>query len=228
MNQSKPVHYTLNVMKPAAILGCLLLLAGCSSAPRVSDTPLETQEYARGFEVVKDVLREYRFELERIDARHGVITTRAKPTAGLITPWDKEQSTPRQELEELVNQELRAVRVEFVPIGVDSHQRSTLTPADTAEADFNDLRSQQQTLRIVVTVNQLRVHRPGRQLSTKSIRNSTMYADPALSARGLAPMAIEELGRDEKLESRLLAAIEKQLAEENATATATESSNESK
>ncbi len=201
-------------MKPATILGCLLLLAGCNSAPRVSDTPLETQEYARGFEVVKNVLRDYRFELDRIDARHGVITTRAKPTAGLVTPWDGEQSTMKQEAEELINQELRAVRVEFVPAGVDSVQQSTLTPANTAESDLKDLRSTQQSLRIVVTVNQLRVHRPGRQPSTKSIRSSTMYADPELSRRGVAPMAIEELGRDQKLESRLLAAIEKQLAQQ--------------
>lgn len=202
-------------MKPATILGCLLLLAGCNSAPRVSDTPLEIQEYAKGFEVVKNVLREYRFELERIDARHGVITTRPKPSAGLVTPWDKEQSTTRQEAEELINQEMRAVRVEFVPAGVDSVQRSTLTPANTAEGDLKDLRSEQQPLRIVVTVNQLRVHRPGRQMSTKSIRSSTMYIDPELQRRGLAPMSIEELGRDEMLESRLLAAIEKQLAQES-------------
>ncbi len=202
-------------MKPATIFGCLLLLTGCGSAARVSDTPLETQEYAKGFEVVKNVLREYRFELERIDARHGVITTRPKPTAGLVTPWDGEQSTTRQEAEELINQELRAVRVEFVPTGVDSVQRSTLTPANTAEGDLKDLRSEQQPLRIVVTVNQLRVHRPGRQMSTKSIRSSTMYTDPELQRRGLAPMSIEELGRDEKLESRLLAAIEKQLAQES-------------
>lgn len=181
----------------------------------MSDTPLETLEYAKGFEVVKNVLRDYRFELDRIDARHGVITTRAKPTAGVVTLWDKEQSTAGQEAEELINQELRAVRVEFVPAGADSHQRSTLTPTDIADADLKDLRNEQQSLRIVVTVNQLRVHRPGRQPSTKSIRSSTMYADPELSRRGVAPMAIEELGRDEKLESRLLAAIEKQLVQES-------------
>ena len=203
-------------MKPAALIACLILVMGswgCASAPREGDSPLVTEEYASSFAAVQDVLREYRFELERIDARHGVITTRSKPTAGLVTPWDREQTTTRQEVEELINQELRMVRVEFLPAGIEPSTRPTLTPANTAEADLDDLRSQQQPLRIAVLVNIMRVHRPGRQLSTKSIRSSTIYADPELWQRGLAPMSVEVLGRDERLESRLLAAIEKKLGQ---------------
>jgi hypothetical protein len=58
-----------------------------------------------------------------------------------------------------------------------------------------------------------RLHRPGRQPSTMSIRSSTMYTDPALVEKGLAPLVSEDLGRDPQLESRLAAALEKKLAQ---------------
>lgn len=205
------------MIRCAVILGFLTacLLGGCASVPRDVSSSVPASNYANTFEAAKATLRDYRFVIERVDARAGVITTRAKPTAGLITPWDKEQSTTRQELEELINQEVRTVRVEFVPAGspdkdpVINARKATLTPADQASGDLVDLRNfgQDMQCRVIVAVD--RLHRPGRLLSTKTIRRTQNYEDPELISRGLAPLSSESLGRDEQLEKRLMAEIQK-------------------
>lgn len=196
----------------------ITLLGGCASVPQDVSSSVPASNYANTFEAAKATLRDYRFVIERVDARAGVITTRAKPTAGLITPWDKEQSTTRQELEELINQEVRTVRVEFVPAGspesdpVINARKATLTPANEAAGDLIDLRNVGQDLNCRVIVSVDRLHRPGRLLSTKTIRGTRNYEDPELNQRGLAPLSSESLGRDSALESRLLAAIQQRAA----------------
>lgn len=195
-----------------------VVVAGCASVPRDVVTTVPAANYASTFEAAKATLRDYRFVIERVDARAGVITTRAKPTAGLITPWDKEQSTTRQELEELINQETRTVRIEFVPGSlaqsaagkepVISARNATLTPADDATGDLVDLRNVNENLECRVIVAVERLHRSGRLLSTKTIRGTRNYEDPELNRRGLAPLSGEALGRDSALEQRLIAAIQ--------------------
>jgi hypothetical protein len=201
-----------------------VLLCGCASVPQDVSTSIPASNYASTFEAAKATLRDYRFVIERVDARAGVITTRSKPTAGLITPWDKEQSTTRQELEELINQEVRTVRVEFVPVAAQagepatSPRKATLTPADEAVGDLIDLRDGSQDLQCRVVVAVERLHRPGRLLSTKTIRGTRNYEDPELNRRGLAPLSAEPLGRDVALEQRLIEAIQKRAMNSSPTA----------
>jgi hypothetical protein len=203
------------VVSLSIVSALLVSIGGCASAPRDVVTTVPAANYAQTFEAAKATLRDYRFVIERVDARAGVITTQAKGTAGLITPWDKEQTTTRQELEELINQEVRTVRVEFIPLGtperdpVINARKATLTPADQANADLIDLRDLGQDLQCRVVVAVDRLHRPGRLLSTKTIRGTRNYEDPDLNQRGIAPLSAESLGRDENLEKRLTAEIQK-------------------
>lgn len=210
------IRAALRILSTSAFtLLATVMVGGCASVPQDVSTSVPASNYANTFEAAKATLSDYRFVIERVDARAGVITTRAKPTAGLITPWDKEQSSTRQELEELINQDVRTVRVEFVPTAVNAREpatsprRATLTPADEAVGDLVDLRSGSQDLECRVIVAVERLHRPGRLLSTKTIRGTRNYEDPELIRRGLAPLSAEALGRDPALEKRLIAAIQK-------------------
>lgn len=78
------------------LLACAACLGGCSSS---GDETVEITagEYPRAFEATRESLREYEFHLDRVDAASGVITTAVKPTSGLATPWDSQQSGIDQE-----------------------------------------------------------------------------------------------------------------------------------
>src|SRR5262245_10700892 len=86
------------------------LLGGCSS-PQAADARFEAGQYVVAFEAAKEALRDFDFSLERVDAAGGVITTRSKSTGGLGTPWDREQSTFGQEVEDLMDRQSRVARV---------------------------------------------------------------------------------------------------------------------
>ena len=58
---------------------------------------VEPGQYAVAFDTARDVLRDNLFTLDRVDGRAGVITTQAKRSAGLASPWDGEQSTAEQD-----------------------------------------------------------------------------------------------------------------------------------
>src|SRR5262245_24222130 len=96
------------------VLLLLLLLPGCAARGPTTFT-VPAGEYAKAFDSARDILRGHRFELERIDAQGGVITTQPKSTVGLATPWDREQSTLHQEFDDLFNQQRRVVRITFEP-----------------------------------------------------------------------------------------------------------------
>ncbi len=76
---------------PARGLWCLLIaaagpLGGCATkGPASFDVAVEA--YPAVFQAAKEQLRRAGFTLDRVDARAGVITTRAKPSSGFFTPW---------------------------------------------------------------------------------------------------------------------------------------------
>lgn len=165
------------------LLGPGWVLSGCASAP--SGTPagaeLGAAAYPAVFDAARETLAEFRFTLDRVDAARGVITTEPKRTAGLLTPWDAEQSSAGTMSADLMNQHERVVRVTF----------------DPPEAPT----------RVWVEVVVHRVHRPNWRVETDSIRHSTHARDPLGIRAGQPPEFREPVSEDRALAARLLARI---------------------
>lgn len=190
-----------------AVLGLgLLSLWGCASAPRVhaegrgvaseggdsGDLEIAGVTYARVFDAARETLMDYRFAINRVDAARGLLTTHPKRTAGLASPWDREQSSLRQEWEDLVNQQQREVRVNFVDIG------------DRAGAD--------DAVRLRVRVLVTRAHRPHWRVEPESVRLSTHARSRDVLGSFEPGSFDEQIGHDAALAERLARSIARRLA----------------
>lgn len=185
-------------------------LPGCASSENNPEFEFAPARYADALVAVREVLRDYRFQPERVDAAAGVITTKPKSTAGLATPWDKEQTTLEQEIDDFANDEQRRVRVTFEPRTPGPTEPPTTGLAGGA---VGDLRDAQGPLvgRVMVFID--RVQRPGWRLNPKAIGTSSVAIDPALVARGMAPTYTVTITQDPLLAARMGGAIRKKLAE---------------
>lgn len=194
-------------MRAAAAIPVLLVLGACAS-PRDRSTALEVPSggYAPAFEAAKQVLIDARFELDRVDARSGVITTRPKETSGLATPWDTEQSSFGQELEDLLNRQYRRVRLTFEP----ATPAGPAPPAPTDEPG-PDLRDHQGPITAIATVSLERLHRPGWRIETTSIRQSSTYYNPEWGIDGIWPQYTVPFAQDHRLAARLTQRIRKRM-----------------
>jgi hypothetical protein len=150
-----------------------LTLAGCTAPPLVTAPELlvEPGQYAAAFEATKAALVDRGYELERVDAREGVITTQPRQTAGLMTPWSSEHTSARQELEDLFNDQQRRVRVTFIASG------------EAAE----DLRAAPVPTVARVEVALERINRPDQRVEPTSIRLNSRYKDQELVERQMWP-----------------------------------------
>lgn len=176
----------------SALAGCL---GGCSAPTTSPGLTVPEGRYADAFDAARDVLRDQRFELDRVDARLGVLTTRVKPTDGMASPWDTEQTTLRQEWEDFANQQGRRVRIAFTPAG----------------GKPGDLISYAGPVDIKVSVALVRTERPGWRPSTSSIRSSSFAIDPEQESQGLTPSYEVVAGEDDPLARRLAAKIRERL-----------------
>lgn len=176
----------LALAAPAALSG------GCAAGP-VGDATLAVpaERYAAAFDAAREVLRDARFDLDRVDARAGVITTQPKKSIGLLSPWDTEQSTVRQEADDLFNRQRRAVRVTFEPPDGPPPAGTDLLTSDAAEF----------IMRVSVVVE--REHQPGWRLESTSVRLNTRSTDLALAERGLTPWYTVAVAQDPAFASRL-------------------------
>lgn len=159
-------------------------LTGCVSvepADPVRPVAFAPEDYPAVFDAARDALDEWRFTLDRVDAAHGVITTAPKRTAGIATPWDREQSTLGQEVRDLTHQHERVARVSF----------------DPPEAPTS--------VSVLVTIE--RVRRPGWRVESDAIRQSTHARDPQARRQGDEPEFREPIGEDRALGLRLLERI---------------------
>jgi hypothetical protein len=155
-----------------------------STKIELSDTPT-----ALVMDAVRDTLMEYRFAIDRVDARRGVVTTHPKRTAGLASPWDQEQSSLNQEWEDLFNEQRRVVRVEL--------------GRDASAAGVESVN---------VTVEVLRTSRPGWRVESESVRLSTHARSRGRDGELLASSSREVVGLDTPLAQRLVEAIESRLS----------------
>lgn len=187
---------TLTLMNPlrtllqlAALAFAALHLAGCASSEGPTTFDVASGQYTRAFDAARDTLRDQFYSIDRVDAEAGVISTFPKESAGLATPWDSDQSSLKQEWEDLAADQRRTIRVVF------ERQPGSQEPA---------------LGRVTVVVD--RRYRPGIRVPAKSVKSASLTRDPALAQRGMWPaydVAIEE---DRALAARLANEISKRLA----------------
>ncbi|MBS0190951.1 MAG: hypothetical protein U0573_03525 [Phycisphaerales bacterium] len=187
-----------------------LAFAGCAAKPSSMMVPAD--QYGPTFSAAREVLHSYRFTLDRIDARAGIITTRPKSSSGFFTPWDTEQSTISQEWEDTINHELRSVQVSFAPLVEIPEKPQTAGPRTGRDINADLLEHPLET-QMAVTVKVDRVEQFGWRYNTKSVHLATLSENPALASnRTEVPMA-----DDEYLAGRLVEQIRKRAAEISAS-----------
>jgi len=103
------------IRTPLALV--LLTFASGCSAPLSGSTELtvSADSYAYTFNRAKRVLRESGFELDRVDARAGVLMSFPAPSAGATTPWRGHHLTAREAILGLIHHEQRIAVVTFEP-----------------------------------------------------------------------------------------------------------------
>lgn len=159
-------------------------LGGCSSSS-VQTFEVAPGQYAAAFDATREVLRERRFVLDRVDAGEGVLTSLPKPTSGLATPWDADQSAMADEVEDLVHAQQRRVRVSFV----------------SQAGEGTDLSNAACVGRVDVVLE--RMHLVGWQPSGKAILHSGFATDPVAQANGRAARYEVPIARDDALAARI-------------------------
>ncbi len=192
------------LLRPLTLIAIATFLAGCASRqPMPATFHVPAGQYADAFDAARDRLRSMRFELDRVDARAGVITTRPKHSAGFASPWDREQSTFTQEWEDLANEQYRTVRILFQPAqpthAEPSPGESTPAPPVPARSTAADLRSFTGDLAGTVVVVIERKSRPLWRIDPTGVRLSTFSRDPI----GGSPRVLVPIARDQRLEGRL-------------------------
>lgn len=177
----------------------LAFLSGCAATPSTIDhLTIAPGGYPSAFDAAKDTLRDFEFELDRVDAREGVITTAPRAWSGAATPWLPYASVPRDAVEGLAQFEQRTARIEF-------------SPHDPAAAG-GDLRNYQGDLRAKVSVVVERLYRPGRRVDATSVRLTGFTADPRETPSGPPPAFAVKNREDSALAARIQEAIDRALS----------------
>lgn len=182
-------------MRTLALTLVLLVLAGCTPNNTARTFDVAPGGYARSFHDAIEALRELHFAIDRVDAQAGVITTSSKQSSGLATPWDLEQSTLTQEIEDLLADHRRHVRITFEP----REGAAPDLPLESAPVRGR--------VEAVIERRYVRHWRP----SSASILASDLAFDPQELARGEAPEYDVPLTRDERLAARIADRIRKRM-----------------
>lgn len=171
------------------------MLAGCSATRATPDVAVAAGGYAAAFDAARETLRAHGFELERVDAASGVLTSAPKASAGLATPWDRDQTTLMQEADDLLNHQKRRVRITF------------------GDPTSGGLPQQDQAVTVTVAVYVERVQSPGLRIPAKAPTTWTTTKDPARTQQGIGSAYSVPVKRDTQFERRLAAEIERRLAD---------------
>lgn len=189
------------------LIGAGLLLGGCAKqTPGPSSFRIPSAEYEAYFDAARDALRDHQFELERVDARSGVITTLPVAAAGWATPWIDHASTSGQATNDLLHRNRRIATVRFAKVSPDTNLARRIDPVS------EDLRTFEGTIEVSVGVTLEEVYRPGRRTSATSIRLTSFTEDPRDETLNAQQLRTRTVGTDSALAERLAQAV-RRLAE---------------
>ena len=187
------------------VLAIPLASAGCAADPDVATATFEIrpESYLRVFHAAREALAERHFPIERVDASAGVLTTASRPTAGLATPWDTDQSTLAQELEDFLNTTSRSVRITFEPLADRLAPDPAPRAAPASPEAMGDLRRAEGPIVVEVRVALERTRRPGWRPDPSGVWLNSTAIDPRDTRRGMFPSYTEAVGQDGLLARRI-------------------------
>lgn len=159
----------------------LTALGGCSSAGTSTTEEsvrllVPAAKYAETFQAARDTLRLERFDLDRVDAPRGVLTSQPKDAPGIARPWDARTDSMWQDA---AAHQLRSVRITFRQPGF-TGDRGVDDPSV-------DLVEQPRDTEMLVQASVERVQRPGRRAQVDSVRMTSQATSPDLDARAMSP-----------------------------------------
>lgn len=186
------------------------LLGGCARRATTTSLEIDAAEYVLAFDAARETLIDCRFDLDRVDAGAGVISTMPRASAGLFSAWDGEQGGLADELDDSFNAHRRVVRIEFHRLGEEGEGDEALPPGTPVE-ERGDLRDGTGRIEARVRVVVERRQTPGRTIEPASIRRSQSFIDPALSPRQMAPAYYVSQREDPDLARRIVARIQERL-----------------
>lgn len=176
----------------AAAAGVMLAMVfgiGCSSRTEATSFEMPSASYAAAFDAARDVLRERGFELDRVDARAGVITTAPRASAGLATPWVQHSPTLGEAVDATLHPDRRMAVVTFTPL--------------VGDETVADLRAFEGAVLARVEAPKLRLRRVGRHVDSTAIRMANWWRDPAKTE----PMVLTPVEAADELAADLAARI---------------------
>lgn len=207
----------------ACFLGLIgLALGGCAGTEKVStEVAVAPGRYAEAFEAAKDVLRDYQFDLDRVDAVSGVVTTHGRGSSGFATPWIPHGTSFGDGVSGAIERERRVAAVVFTSGAEEVVAERKEVPEAEGGVDKADAIEEllpgavpgagpgaaaldsTGEVRARVTVWVERVYSPGRRVSATSVRLSSFTSDPELREQGLEPSFAVQVREDAALGARL-------------------------
>lgn len=181
-------------------------LGGCATpdTSALTGSHVPAERYTRTFQAARDVLREYRFTTDRVDAPQGVLTSLPRTSPGIGRPWEAHSGSEAAWVD-TINFQQRAVQVVFVTGTVPARQEGgRLLPPTDPDRDLAQS-PQDTTMLIRVTVD--RVERDGRRVSADSVRIERQAIDPAMQQSGNWPRYLVQEPDDKVLAATLLRLI---------------------
>lgn len=193
-------------------------LGGCAAREEPATFNVAQGEYERAFVATRAVLREVNFEIERVDAARGVITTRARSDAGVFTPWTGYQLDAASAVEGSLNQQRRRVRVTFVPIADQATYEGGGGDQDRIGSQLDEVASRGPWT-AYVDVGVTRMQTSGLRPPPRTVLLSSVSVDPIAQAQGIATIYEVPVSQDTAMAAALTRRIRKRLGLEHVATT---------
>lgn len=185
-------------------------LGGCAAHDEPARFGVATGDYDRAFAATREVLREVNFEIDRVDATRGVITTKARPDAGFFTPWTGYQLDASSAFEGSLNQQRRRVRVTFVPTVDEAAYLSGSGDQDRVGSQLDEVASRGPWT-AYVDVGVTRVQTSGLRPPPRAVLMSTATIDPIAQAQGVPTIYDAPVSQDTAMAAALTRRIRKRM-----------------
>jgi hypothetical protein len=198
--------------------------AGCASKPEGPVyLTISSSDYAAVFDAAVEAARRDGLPAALRDRRGGVIETQTRMAGSVLEPWRTDDSAT-QALENTVSYQRRRARFEFVPAGFSPPDAATTTQPlsgpDVVNAEDTplDLTAAEGELELRVWVYLERATIPGQRRSTwtrsKTTQALLVYPE-GMEDRKSVQVIWTPVARDNRYEKRLLANVQKVLAEQS-------------